>query len=810
MNPSIWAIGCWRNEADVARVNVLHHLSQGIDSMLILDHGSGDGTFAILEELSKRYPVTCRRESSIFRQDKILSRLAMEAKAGGADWIVPIDADEFWHAPGSTIREVLECSTADALSASVTNFVQHRSQQHPVAEALLTMTRSVINPLAGKEAESLVERGELPFLSYRYPRKHIIRASACAAVGWGNHEVLGVRAEVCEAIKVLHAPLRSIDCIARKSVLDRSDSEVAEYLQIAWHVRHWRQQIQDGLLEDEWSRNSYDDCGPADFVNDPTLRELVAPWLGEGILPFRRPKALLAPPPVRVWGISVVRNEVDIVQTTVEHHLSLGCERILVIDNGSADGTQAVLDSMAAGDPRISWRSDPGEFAQDRLITGLAHHAFVEGATWVLPFDADEFWCVRGPRSLKEILSIDDIAIRVPVVNYLQRRSQLGPSLDMLSGIAMRPKRAIGPVDAARRLVEDHEVPYVFTEYPPKWIVRASPFLRIGRGSHEIQGLEGRAVQTDEIICRHVPLRSRAVLEDKRDHGRRLNAQNLPDMVGWHVRRWASMSDDELDHEWILNSYHDDSGPELAAGGLFVRDPLARSVLTTQGSMLAVPERRVFRSQTTYEAEILACVSSVSGWLTADEALTLATAAVDCERIPACQGMPLILEVGAFCGKSTVAMAAGLRAAAVGGIIVSIDPHNGLVGAADGAVGLSLEASTAQVFAENLRALGLEPWVCSVRACSQEVIWNRRIEMLFLDSLHDEAIVALDLERFEPWLAVGGTLAVHDYVGSFPGVQRAVDALIVCGRFSSLRIVDSMAVLTKQSAGTSQWSDLDS
>ncbi len=42
-----------RNEADVLRVNVLHHLDQGVDYFLIVDNGSWDGTDEVLQDLSR-------------------------------------------------------------------------------------------------------------------------------------------------------------------------------------------------------------------------------------------------------------------------------------------------------------------------------------------------------------------------------------------------------------------------------------------------------------------------------------------------------------------------------------------------------------------------------------------------------------------------------------------------------------------------------------------------------------------------------------------------------------------------------------
>ena len=44
-----------------------------------------------------------------------------------------------------------------------------------------------------------------------------------------------------------------------------------------------------------------------------------------------------------VYGISMIRNEADLVRLNVLYHLSLGVDRMLVVDNGSTDGTDGLL-----------------------------------------------------------------------------------------------------------------------------------------------------------------------------------------------------------------------------------------------------------------------------------------------------------------------------------------------------------------------------------------------------------------------------------------------------------------------------------
>ena len=133
----------------------------------------------------------------------------------------------------------------------------------------------------------------------------------------------------------------------------------------------------------------------------------------------------------------MVRDEVDIVRLCVLHHLTAGCERILVVDNGSSDGTTTVLRRLAKRTP-LSWTFDPGPYAQDELMTGLVGEATRAGADWVLPLDADEFW--TGEADLRAALGsrLDSGATEVRRVDFVQSREQRAPEARGVLGMTMR------------------------------------------------------------------------------------------------------------------------------------------------------------------------------------------------------------------------------------------------------------------------------------------------------------------------------------------------------------------------------------
>ena len=103
------AVSIVKNEADIIEPFVRHSLAW-VDRHLIFDHDSTDGTREILGALQREgLPVTLFRDDAIGHLQQArsnhLTRLA--AQAHGADWVLPLDADEILTGPD---RKMLEQS----------------------------------------------------------------------------------------------------------------------------------------------------------------------------------------------------------------------------------------------------------------------------------------------------------------------------------------------------------------------------------------------------------------------------------------------------------------------------------------------------------------------------------------------------------------------------------------------------------------------------------------------------------------------------------------------------------------------------
>ena len=92
-----------------------------------------------------------------------------------------------------------------------------------------------------------------------------------------------------------------------------------------------------------------------------------------------------------VWAVAMVRNESDVVATTVRHLLDQAVARVVVVDNGSTDDTVDVLRSIDDDRLVVGLDHEPGYY-QAAKMTALSRWAGRHGAEWVVPFDADELW----------------------------------------------------------------------------------------------------------------------------------------------------------------------------------------------------------------------------------------------------------------------------------------------------------------------------------------------------------------------------------------------------------------------------------
>ncbi len=215
----------------------------------------------------------------------------------------------------------------------------------------------------------------------------------------------------------------------------------------------------------------------------------------------------------------MVKDEADFIERVVTH-MHYHCDQLLIADNGSTDGTRELLEALPC---EVVDDDDPAYY-QSAKMTKLARIARLEGAKWVVPFDADELWVGRDAR---------------------ERISDLLGSL---------PEPAV-ICDAA---IIDHvatpgapEMPYRRTTQLPlrKVACRAVEGLVIEQGNHGavFPDVEFPLRATDCLRVHHYPYRSpEQFIRKARNGAAAYAATDLDESVGAHWRGYGKLSDDEL------------------------------------------------------------------------------------------------------------------------------------------------------------------------------------------------------------------------------------------------------------------------
>jgi MMP 1-O-methyltransferase len=207
------------------------------------------------------------------------------------------------------------------------------------------------------------------------------------------------------------------------------------------------------------------------------------------------------------------------------------------------------------------------------------------------------------------------------------------------------------------------------------------------------------------------------------------------------------------------------------------------------------------------DGELMRAADAAPGFMPPAEGLALFDAAARyAARGP-------VLEIGSYCGKSTIYLTAAARAA--GQLVVTVDHHRGSEehqpgweyhdpGLVDPAAG---RLDTLPRLRATLAAAGLEEHVVVIVGRSADVarLWRTPLGLVFIDGGHTEAAAVTDYEGWAPWVAPGGALAIHDV---FPDPADGGQApyliyrrALACGAFTEVRAEGSLRLLERTGRG---------
>jgi hypothetical protein len=199
---------------------------------------------------------------------------------------------------------------------------------------------------------------------------------------------------------------------------------------------------------------------------------------------------------VRTVAINCVRDELDIVEPFVRH--TLACvDRLVVLDNGSTDGTRALLERLIDEGLPLEVVDDPsaGNY-QWRRMTHLMHAYAIKrhAADWIIPLDVDEF------------LAVEDLSEIVRQEN--SQSHPIGVSWQTYVADPEDDPHEINPVLRIRHRLREEARRTIKVLIPSKLV--SGPAVRIAQGNHflenRVQPVETRVA--GNAFLGHFPARS--------------------------------------------------------------------------------------------------------------------------------------------------------------------------------------------------------------------------------------------------------------------------------------------------------------
>lgn len=260
-----------RDEIDLIRRNLEHHLAAGVDFIVATDNGSVDGTREVLLEYQRRGVLHLIDEpAKDFQQAAWVNRMGrLACEEFGADVIFHCDADEFWYALSRDLTREITRGFAHARYAhSFSVHLADRGGQETLADAVWVAFEPV------NLADNAANRGGPPAAatkssaatpSPRIKKKRRLQPGlgkvitntrdGYLEVTTGNHRLAsGEPLEWSRDVYLLHYPVRSYEQFKRKvvaggaAVMDNPELGPRE----AVHWKQWYAHYLEGRLEEDY------------------------------------------------------------------------------------------------------------------------------------------------------------------------------------------------------------------------------------------------------------------------------------------------------------------------------------------------------------------------------------------------------------------------------------------------------------------------------------------------------------------------------------------------------------------------------
>jgi glycosyltransferase involved in cell wall biosynthesis len=265
----------------------IHHLRAiGVDLIIACDLGSSDGTYEIMERYRSDddfwlYRLT--ENGDQFDVDWIRANIAL-AKSAGMDWVLFLDADEFWIPREGSLKALPLLKEFDVLS--VDRFNVPLGVNGPMVPSRLVPERYeellvIAKPVEDPQAHLKRNPGDAWIRMWQDP-KVMFRPERIISLAIGAHDVFAcdlrpLRRTRPSDLVIIHLPFTTQMRFARKIDNIRralGDEAGDDYDRPAWHWRRWVAMAQQGRINEEFEASRFSESVTADCRTEGTIRSV--------------------------------------------------------------------------------------------------------------------------------------------------------------------------------------------------------------------------------------------------------------------------------------------------------------------------------------------------------------------------------------------------------------------------------------------------------------------------------------------------------------------------------------------------------
>jgi glycosyltransferase involved in cell wall biosynthesis len=256
----IGAILSVKDEVELIEQAILHLRAIGVDRIIACDMGSTDGTYELMARYRSDGDFWLTRLSDQLQDNfETWSRVVIAlARSARVDWVLYLDADEFWLPASGTMKLCQGLAEVDLWT--VPRFNVPAGADGALFPVHATPDRYRDIPLIVEPPAQAAPTGpEMPWIMDQPEDKVLVRPEMMEAVSWGGHDIippapLRLRRTVARDVLIAHLPFTTKARFSRKIDNIRkifATHDKAFGAAMAFHWRRWLDLQDQGLLETE-------------------------------------------------------------------------------------------------------------------------------------------------------------------------------------------------------------------------------------------------------------------------------------------------------------------------------------------------------------------------------------------------------------------------------------------------------------------------------------------------------------------------------------------------------------------------------